>query len=167
MQSYHYPTNVFNGSSTSLNLMKSRTSETGSIFREEVWPPPGFVDPILKQNSQVDLSGIVNEVMGPSSFESAGPSAGPQEPHQSTDEGSSAISCPSTSSLIIPPTPTSSLSSTYPNVASTSSKFSLPLPPSAGSSLNSQPRKSSPLARTSMSDPKLWLTRNVRQTALP
>jgi hypothetical protein len=33
--------------------------------------------------------------------------------------------------------------------------------------VNFQPRKSSPLTHTSISDPKLWLTRNVRQTALP
>jgi hypothetical protein len=171
MQSYYYPTYAFNpeGSSASLNLMKSRTSETGSIFREEIWPPPGFIDPILKQNSQVDLSGIVDDVMGPSSYELAGPSAGPQEPHQPTDESSfSAISSTSTSSLITPPTSSSSSSSssTYPAVASSSSKI-LPPPPPVKSSLNSQPRKPSPLAIASMSDPKLWLTRNVRQTGPP
>ncbi|KAF8957194.1 hypothetical protein BDZ97DRAFT_1924810 [Flammula alnicola] len=49
------------------SLLKSRTSETGSIFREEVWPPPGFDDPIAKQSSQVDLSRIVDDVMGPGS----------------------------------------------------------------------------------------------------
>ncbi|KDR78021.1 hypothetical protein GALMADRAFT_138179 [Galerina marginata CBS 339.88] len=47
------------------SLLKSRTSETGSIFREEVWPPPGFIDPIAKHSSQVDLSRIVDDVMGP------------------------------------------------------------------------------------------------------
>ncbi|KAJ3513893.1 hypothetical protein NLJ89_g2696 [Agrocybe chaxingu] len=46
-------------------LLKSRTSESGSIFREEVWPPPGFVDPISQNSSQVDLSRIVDDVMGP------------------------------------------------------------------------------------------------------
>ena len=169
MQSYHYPTHVFNseGSSTSVNLMKSRTSETGSIFREDVWPPPGFIDPILKQNSEVDLSGIVNDVMGLSSDEPVGPSAKPTEPLQPADESSLSISSTSTSSLITPLTPTSSSSSsTYPTVA-TSSKFPPPPPPSSMASVNFQPRKPSPLARTSMSDPKLWLTRNVRQTALP
>ncbi|KAF5329590.1 hypothetical protein D9619_009424 [Psilocybe cf. subviscida] len=69
--------------------IKSRTSETGSIFREEVWPPPGFVDPISKQSSQVDLSRIVDEVMGPgttvlpsassTSLNSGGHSRGPTD----------------------------------------------------------------------------------------
>ncbi|KJA26665.1 hypothetical protein HYPSUDRAFT_198919 [Hypholoma sublateritium FD-334 SS-4] len=49
------------------SLLKSRITDTGSIFREEVWPPPGFVDPISKNNSQVDLSKIVDDVMGASS----------------------------------------------------------------------------------------------------
>lgn len=49
------------------SLLKSRITDTGSIFREEVWPPPGFVDPIAKNNSQVDLSQIVDDVMGASS----------------------------------------------------------------------------------------------------
>ena len=40
--------------------MRSRTSETGSIFREEVSPPLEFIDPILKQNSEVGLSGRCN-----------------------------------------------------------------------------------------------------------
>ena len=169
MQSYHYPTNSLNpeGSTTSLNLMKSRTSETGSIFREEVWPPPGFIDPISNKNSQVDLSGIVNNVMGRSLDQPAGPSIGHQEPHQPTDERSlSAISSNSTSSLITPTTPTSSSSPTYPTVISTSSTTSLPSPPLTRSSLNFQPRNPSPLARAPMSDPKLWLTRNIRQTAI-
>ncbi|CAA7263922.1 unnamed protein product [Cyclocybe aegerita] len=50
-------------------LLKSRTSESGSIFREEVWPPPGFVDPISQNSSQVDLSRIVDDVMGPATSE--------------------------------------------------------------------------------------------------
>jgi hypothetical protein len=52
------------------SLIKSRTSETGSIFREEIWPPPGFIDPISNRSNQVDLSRIVDEVMGPSDFNS-------------------------------------------------------------------------------------------------
>ncbi|KAF8147828.1 hypothetical protein B0H34DRAFT_275213 [Crassisporium funariophilum] len=48
------------------SLLKSRTSDAGSVFREEVWPPPGFVDPIEKRSNQVDLSKIVDDVMGPS-----------------------------------------------------------------------------------------------------
>jgi hypothetical protein len=52
-------------------LMRARGSETGSIFHEGgVWPPPGegatLVDPILRSSSEVDLTGIVDSVMGPS-----------------------------------------------------------------------------------------------------
>jgi hypothetical protein len=51
-------------------LMRARGSETGSMFHEGVWPPPGegatLVDPILRSSSEVDLTGIVDSVMGPS-----------------------------------------------------------------------------------------------------
>jgi hypothetical protein len=50
--------------------MRARGSETGSMFHEGVWPPPGegatIVDPILRSSSHVDLTGIVDSVMGPS-----------------------------------------------------------------------------------------------------
>jgi hypothetical protein len=40
------------------------------MFHEGVWPPPGegatLVDPILRSSSQVDLTEIVDSVMGPS-----------------------------------------------------------------------------------------------------
>jgi hypothetical protein len=49
-------------------LMRARGSETGSMFHEGVWPPPGdgaqLVDPILRSSSEVDLAGIVDSVMG-------------------------------------------------------------------------------------------------------
>lgn len=55
------------------HIMGLRASESGSIFREAVWPPPGeasrFVDPMLSGSSQVDLTRIVNDVMGPSPTE--------------------------------------------------------------------------------------------------
>jgi hypothetical protein len=42
-------------------LMRARGSETGSMFHEGVWPPPGegasLVDPILRSSRQVDLTG--------------------------------------------------------------------------------------------------------------
>jgi hypothetical protein len=48
------------------HLMRARGSETGSMFHEGVWPPPGegatLVDPILRSSSQVDLTGIVDSV---------------------------------------------------------------------------------------------------------
>ena len=43
---------------------------TGNMFHEGVWPPSGggvtLVDPILRSSSQVDLTGIVDSVIGPS-----------------------------------------------------------------------------------------------------
>lgn len=50
-------------------ILHTRCSETGSIFRENVWPPPSeeMVDPVLHRSSQVDLSRVVQDVMGPHS----------------------------------------------------------------------------------------------------
>ncbi|KAH9851640.1 hypothetical protein C2E23DRAFT_780702 [Lenzites betulinus] len=46
-------------------------AESGSIFREVVWPPPGqpstLVDPLVAGSSSVDLTRIVDDVMGPGS----------------------------------------------------------------------------------------------------
>lgn len=52
------------GGTSSPHLMGMRTSEAGSLFQEEVWPPPRkpFVDPLV---STEDLSHIVDDVMGP------------------------------------------------------------------------------------------------------
>ncbi|KDQ51200.1 hypothetical protein JAAARDRAFT_534780 [Jaapia argillacea MUCL 33604] len=54
---------------SSPSLMRHR-ADTGSIFHEGVWPPPGapsrFVDPLLSGSSRVELTGIVDGVMGPS-----------------------------------------------------------------------------------------------------
>ncbi|KAH8091830.1 hypothetical protein BXZ70DRAFT_471694 [Cristinia sonorae] len=63
------------------HIMGLRASESGSIFREAVWPPPGeasrFVDPMLQGSSQVNLTKIVDDVMGPSPTESEGPKPDP------------------------------------------------------------------------------------------
>ncbi|KAF8815237.1 hypothetical protein BYT27DRAFT_7334010 [Phlegmacium glaucopus] len=209
MPSYHhYPTHPFHPAVQSTpSLLRSRISETGSIFREEVWPPPGFVDPISKQSSQVDLSVIVDDVMGPpmsykprhnsslstssSNSNYSGPSAGSYERRQPTDASAvSALSSTSTSPLFTdklysdpfrstsrPSTPASSLpvgastpvsagvSSTvsYPTVSPTvspSSSISSSARARSGSP-NTQPQKSSPLARALTGDTQLWLTRNV------
>lgn len=49
-------------------LLRSRGSETGSVFHEDVWPPPGehsrLVDP-LAAASAIDLQSVVSDVMGP------------------------------------------------------------------------------------------------------
>ncbi|KZT24626.1 hypothetical protein NEOLEDRAFT_1178995 [Neolentinus lepideus HHB14362 ss-1] len=57
------------------SLMRPR-QETGSLFHEAVWPPPSgggrFIDPLVAGSSNVDLSGIVDNVMGPSSGQHMG-----------------------------------------------------------------------------------------------
>jgi hypothetical protein len=72
MQSYHYPTDVFIPDSRFLHRDDSQLFEIPNIGnRFDIQGkrlPPRFIDPIL-QNSQVNLSGIVNDVMGPSSYE--------------------------------------------------------------------------------------------------
>ena len=54
--------------STSPHLLGLRASESGSIFHEAVWPPPGegsrLVDPLVAPSSSVDLGRIVGDVMG-------------------------------------------------------------------------------------------------------
>lgn len=51
-------------------LMRPRAEDSGSIFHEGVWPPPGerskLVDPILAA-SEINLSTIVDDIMGGSS----------------------------------------------------------------------------------------------------
>ena len=193
-------------------LLKSRTAETGSIFREEVWPPPGFVDPIAKQSSQVDLSGIVDDVMGPSMSSKPGhkpslsdsssstfipsypePSASPYELRQPTDASTvSAYSVASTSSSSLitdkvygeslrsnsgastsrptslsytipaPVTPGTSNTISYP-VAAVTSPIPV-LPPSPRGSSNTQPKNSSPLARSLPNDSQLWLNRSPNRS---
>ena len=73
MEALHHPSRAPPTEATqymSQYLMRARGSETGSMFHEGVWPPPGegatLVDPILRSSSQVDLTGIVDSVMGPS-----------------------------------------------------------------------------------------------------
>ena len=48
------------------SMLRTRVSESGSIFREEIWPPPELIDPIKERSSQVNLSNIVSGVMGSS-----------------------------------------------------------------------------------------------------
>lgn len=48
-------------------LLRPRISGSGSLFEEQVWPPPreGLRDPLMAASS-VDLTSIADEVMGPS-----------------------------------------------------------------------------------------------------
>ncbi|KAI5993218.1 hypothetical protein EDD15DRAFT_924483 [Pisolithus albus] len=59
-------------------------SETGSMFREEVWPPPNersrLIDPLARSH-EIDLSSIVDDVMGaPTAPE---PPEGAEQQHRS------------------------------------------------------------------------------------
>ncbi|KZT00428.1 uncharacterized protein LAESUDRAFT_816522 [Laetiporus sulphureus 93-53] len=58
------------------HLMGMRTSESGSIFQEAVWPPPraGLIDP-LNTSSRESLSRIVDDVMGPAQAPSSSQAA--------------------------------------------------------------------------------------------
>ncbi|KAH7908563.1 hypothetical protein BJ138DRAFT_1103407 [Hygrophoropsis aurantiaca] len=51
-------------------IHRARGSESGSVFREDVWPPPTegrrAADPLLAAAGSIDLSRIVDDVMGPS-----------------------------------------------------------------------------------------------------
>ena len=64
MQDLHPP------QASSPYIMGRRAASSGSIFHEAVWPPPSeanrFVDPLVDGSSQVDLSRVVRDVMGPS-----------------------------------------------------------------------------------------------------
>ncbi|KAF9481074.1 hypothetical protein BDN70DRAFT_931191 [Pholiota conissans] len=82
------------------SLLKSRVSETGSIFREEIWPPPGFVDPISKRSSQVDLSKIVDDVMGPTHERNVTTASGSSESNPFLDNGNHHHRQASSSSLL-------------------------------------------------------------------
>ncbi|TEB23885.1 hypothetical protein FA13DRAFT_1399208 [Coprinellus micaceus] len=110
--------------SPTLSILRSRAaSDTGSIFREDVWPPPAddLVDPIVKTSSQVDLSRVVEDVMGPSHSHSrndtdttmassnslfvANGSSPPREPSLSSqymDYGSSSVPSPRPASASCP-----------------------------------------------------------------
>ncbi|KAL7280215.1 hypothetical protein ACG7TL_006634 [Trametes sanguinea] len=93
------------------HLMPMR-AESGSIFREAVWPPPGehsaFVDPIVSASSAVDLGRIVDDIMGPGGAGgagSAGANAGAGPP--SAYRGPASANASSTS--MIPDDPFASL----------------------------------------------------------
>ncbi|KAF5326004.1 hypothetical protein D9611_000521 [Ephemerocybe angulata] len=63
----HADNNPPRSQSPTMSILKTRASETGSIFREDVWPPPTdeLVDPITRGSSRVDLGRVVDDVMGP------------------------------------------------------------------------------------------------------
>lgn len=107
-------------------LMRSRASETGSVFHEEVWPPPGensrLVDPLIAGSSAIDLQAVVADVMGPG----AAPSGTPAHTREHT-RGSSVSSVGSLSGLI-------------PAGAKRSSPLASPTGASAGPVVGSSPR---------------------------
>jgi hypothetical protein len=50
-------------------LLRPRASESGSIFQENIWPPPSaasqLMDPLTQASQSVDLGRIIDDVMGP------------------------------------------------------------------------------------------------------
>lgn len=53
-------------SSPAPSLFRARASDTGSMFHEAVWPPPGeFVDPFVGTVKEGEFRHIVDDVMGP------------------------------------------------------------------------------------------------------
>lgn len=155
--------------SSAPSLFRARGAETGSVFREQVWPPPGegsqFVDPFVgdvRGASAADLSKIVDDVMGPSM--SAGlPPGDPRPRHASPSE-----------SLFNDPFRDQSHAGFSPSVyydrpSPAASTSSLPgtsgLPPGAA-----QPKKPSPLGGSSTPPPrssKNWLERSPRTVDRP
>ncbi|OJT12805.1 hypothetical protein TRAPUB_10640 [Trametes pubescens] len=98
-------------------------AETGSLFREAVWPPPGqpstLVDPLVNGSSTVDLGRIVDDVMGPG----AG-AAGAHPPSAFRGAGGAGAS----STTLVPDDPFASLASL--NTAA-QAQAQYPGPPSA------------------------------------
>lgn len=79
---------LVSGPST-LTLHQSRRSESGSMFREDVWPPPNersrLIDP-LSSSQEIELGSIVNDVMGPPTA-----SAPSEQQHQSNPSMTSSV----------------------------------------------------------------------------
>lgn len=77
-QSPSMSSNTHGGTSSSPpRLLRARASESGSIFHESVWPPPSaasqLIDPLTSPSQKVDLTRIVNDVMGPLRESEMGP----------------------------------------------------------------------------------------------
>jgi len=144
-------------SATTPQLLRARGSETGSIFHEGVWPPPGeesrLVDPLTNASSHVDLSRIVDDIMG-NNDEAGGYIHMPTPPSTTPPRSQS----PSDFQSILmkqdglpPPyaahnrTDSATASHTHSRGASVTSETGL-VPASPGA-VPSQPRRSSPLAQ--------------------
>jgi hypothetical protein len=142
MEALHHPSRFPPTEATqymSQYLMRARGSETGSMFHEGVWPPPGegatLVDPILRSSSEVDLGGIVDSVMGRSregsptrgggggagggGLPSYGDVSGGHSRNVSGNSQAPLLPPPAAPSLVIPPSPT--LNSTTHTAAPTKS----------------------------------------------
>ncbi|KAJ7496129.1 hypothetical protein B0H11DRAFT_885553 [Mycena galericulata] len=190
----HSPTHSrsMNTSATSLGPPQSpapslfrQRAETGSLFREEgVWPPPQathFVDPLVGVGTGESLTRIVDDIMGPPSYDPAAPTHALVEPaHRGTIPSMSSA----TSSLYADPFrdvshsttasdnslyydrrgASSSMSSNTQHTASrpTTPQSLLGLPAGAAQT----PKKSSPLASTNPPTSATWLTRSPKKHAL-
>ncbi|KAF4623597.1 hypothetical protein D9613_002369 [Agrocybe pediades] len=118
------------------NMLRARVSESGSIFREEVWPPPGLVDPIKDRNSKVDLSNIVADVMGPGSTpQDAAPLPSPDHHIASFHEPSPLRNSTGTVDANAPAAPTLRVANHAGHTEPWDDPFESPGPPSIHSSL--------------------------------
>ena len=169
-------------------LLRARGSETGSIFHEDVWPPPAetsrLVDPIVQASSQVDLSSIVDDVMGPPDPHiSARPNRNSffanNDHDDDTDMDGESVSTPY---IFIPPnlprqsipssirtSTTSSYDYAYPGASNTSQMHLWSSESTSSFSQQAYPRHASPLRhsldasssdRTSHRDSRLWIDRS-------
>lgn len=157
-----HTTNTQN-SATAPHLLRARGSETGSIFHEGVWPPPGeesrLVDPLIKASGHVDLSRIVDDIMGSSNEQirqgGAGytniPNSDPtSQPHTHSEPSGSEFYLMRQDTLPPPYTRThnrtdsATSSYTHSRDGSATSQTGLLTPLPLGAA---QPKKSSPLAQ--------------------
>lgn len=170
--------------SPALPLLRSRGSETGSIFHEGVWPPPGaesrMVDP-LSRSGEVDLGRIVDDVMGPERAPSIG---GSWYAHERGQSGDSLVdpfrdlshSSEGTGSPYSGVLAAAGLSNPGPPsyASGGASSTSLPQPQSYPSSLlglpagAATPKKPSPLATSIPTSAQTtnWLSRSPKRTSM-
>ncbi|KAJ7217894.1 hypothetical protein GGX14DRAFT_438785 [Mycena pura] len=182
-----------NASSPAPSVFRQR-AETGSAFREEVYPPPQqFVDPLVGLGA--GFGSIVEDVLGPRASTAPLPLASNANAPPISSANTTSISGPPPSTTSMPPPyaephadgPTSSMyadpfrdlsrstsprdpSLYYQREGSSSSSGSSPATPQSLLGLpagtGTAPKKSSPLVNTSASsNPSNWLTRSPKKRA--
>ncbi|EIW51522.1 uncharacterized protein TRAVEDRAFT_32428 [Trametes versicolor FP-101664 SS1] len=118
------------GAASSMPHILGMRAETGSLFREAVWPPPGqpstLVDPLVNGSSTVDLGRIVDDVMGPGAG-GVGAGAAAHPPSAYRGPGGPGAS----STTLVPDDPFASLASLNTAAHSQAQLAQYPGPPSA------------------------------------